>query len=107
MVRGICVKILEKTGVWRAQQNALCNALFRAGIRPSPEAPAMGFSMASLLVHSEEVPLAARDAIRAAHKGPAACRRHRLESAARILQRETGVGCPDARELVDLQPADC
>ncbi|HXX66327.1 MAG TPA: hypothetical protein VEK07_04045 [Polyangiaceae bacterium] len=63
--------------------------------------------MASLLAHSEQIPFAARDAIRRAQEGPAACREHRLESAARILERETGVGRPDARELVDLRPADC
>jgi len=67
----------------------------------------MGITMASLLAYSEQVPAAAREAIKAAYDGPAASRRVRLEWAARILQRETGVGCPDARELVDLQSADC
>lgn len=67
----------------------------------------MGFTMASLLAHSDQVPPAARDAIKRAQEGPPACRTHRLEFAARILQRETGVGGPDARELVDLRPADC
>ena len=66
----------------------------------------MSFTMASLLAHSEQIPVAARDAIRRAQQGPPACRVERLESAARILQRETGVGCPDALELVDLRPGD-
>jgi hypothetical protein len=67
----------------------------------------MSFSMASILVHSEHVPAAARDALRAAHEGPVDRRRERLESAARILHREAGIDCPDARELVDLQQGEC
>jgi hypothetical protein len=67
----------------------------------------MSFSMASILAHSELVPVAARDALRAAHEGPASHRRPLLESAARILHREIGIDCPDARELVDLQPGEC
>jgi hypothetical protein len=63
--------------------------------------------MASLLVHSEQVPAAARDALKAAHLGPPESRHRLLESAARILHDETGVECPDARELVDLHSDDC
>jgi hypothetical protein len=64
------------------------------------------FSMASLLAHSDLVPAAARTALRAAADGPPDRRRHLLESAARILHREAGVTCADARELVDLAPGD-
>ena len=67
----------------------------------------MSLQMASLLVHSEHVPAAVRDALRAAHGGGSARKAELLESAARILQRESGVECRDARELVDLRPADC
>jgi hypothetical protein len=66
----------------------------------------MSFTMASLLVHSEHVPAAARDALRAAHDGPADRRLELLESAARILHTEAGVDCPDACELVDLYEYD-
>jgi hypothetical protein len=67
----------------------------------------MSFTMASLLVHSENLPASAREALRAAHGGPPERRLERLETAARILHREVGVPCADARELVDLQSGDC
>jgi hypothetical protein len=67
----------------------------------------MSFTMAYLLVHDEQVPMAARDALEAAHRGPPQDRLELLESAARILHREIGLECPDALELVDLQPGDC
>ncbi len=74
---------------------------------PASKPVIMSFTMASLLVHSDDVPTAARDALRAARDGAPEYRLERLESAARILHREMGVGCLDARELVDLQPGDC
>ena len=58
--------------------------------------------MASLLMHSEQVPAKVRDAIRAAYETPAEQRGAGLESAARILHRETGLECSDVRELVGL-----
>jgi hypothetical protein len=68
----------------------------------------MSFSMASLLVHDNFVPAAARAALREAHEGPSERRIARLESAARILFAEAGLACADARELVDLRTAgDC
>jgi hypothetical protein len=67
----------------------------------------MSFSMASLLVHSEHIPAAAREALRAAQDGARERRVELLESAARILHREIGVECPDARELVGLRPGEC
>jgi hypothetical protein len=67
----------------------------------------MKYTIASLLIHSDSVPPAAREALRAAHEGPPEHRLALLESAARILQAESGVERPDARELVDLRPEDC
>ena len=67
----------------------------------------MGLAMASLLMHSELVPAAAREALKAAHEGAPERRGHHLESAARILYDEAGVDCAEARELVDLLPEDC
>jgi hypothetical protein len=64
--------------------------------------------MSSLLLHSERVPAAAREALRAAQSGTPELRRPLLEAAARILHRESDLGCADARELVDLDPdGDC
>jgi hypothetical protein len=67
----------------------------------------MSLSMASLLVHSQVLPPAARDALSAAHHGPPEGRLAQLESAARILHDEVGLGCEDARELVDLPYGEC
>ena len=59
------------------------------------------FSLAPLLVHSEAVPVLARQALRDG----------RLEDAAAILYDETDLECSDARELVGLDSrpgvADC
>ena len=67
----------------------------------------MSFAMASLLAHSEHVPVAAREALRAATTVSREDRLELLESAARILHVEAGVECCDAFELVDLPEADC
>ncbi len=58
--------------------------------------------MATLLMHDEQVPAPVRDAIRAAYAAPPEARCAGLESAARILHRETGLACRDVRELVGL-----
>jgi hypothetical protein len=63
----------------------------------------MSISMAPLLIYSEQVPAEAREAIRAAYEAPPENRSARLESAARILHRETGLECGDVRELVGLR----
>lgn len=65
----------------------------------------MSLSMAPLLMHSDQIPSEARDAIRAAYDSPPALRVARLESAARVLHHTTGLECADVRELVGL-PAD-
>ena len=62
----------------------------------------MSLSMASLLIHNEQVPAEARDAIRAACEAPLEHRSARLETAAWILHLETGLDCRDVRELVGL-----
>jgi hypothetical protein len=67
----------------------------------------MGLNMASLLIHSEQLPASARDALKAAYGASPERRRLLLEAAARILHREVGVECSAARELLDLSPGDC
>jgi hypothetical protein len=62
----------------------------------------MSLSMAPLLMHSEQVPAEAREAIRAAYEAPPQQRIARLASAARVLHRATGLECRDVRELVGL-----
>jgi hypothetical protein len=62
----------------------------------------MSFSVAPLLLHSTQVPLTARHALRAAYEAPLEERILHLESAARILHRELDLNCLDARELVGL-----
>ena len=67
----------------------------------------MTFSIASLLLHSEQVPARARAALRAARDLPADQRRQQLESAASILYQELDLDCRDARELVGLAEGTC
>jgi hypothetical protein len=62
----------------------------------------MSLSMAPLLMYSEHVPAEARDGIREAYEAPAPQRSAKLESAARVLHRTTGLECSDVRELVGL-----
>ena len=63
------------------------------------------FTLAPLLVHSHAVPWAAREALKAARIAAPEQREAELESAARVLYRETELDCTDARELVGLAPA--
>jgi hypothetical protein len=65
----------------------------------------MSISMAPLLMHSEQVPAAVRDAIRRAYEAPPEHRGARFASAARILYQETDLECGDILELVGL-PAE-
>ncbi len=69
--------------------------------------PSHAFSMAPLLVHSDAVPAAAREALRLALTGPLEGRRRALETAALSIHRELDVGCSDARELVGLPEGCC
>ncbi len=58
--------------------------------------------MAPLLLHSDDVPAAVREALRDAYRAPAEQRRAHLETAAQALFREAHLDCADARELVGL-----
>ncbi len=62
----------------------------------------MSLSLLPLLIHSDDVPASARDALRAASAMPAHQRRPHLEAAARALHHEFALDCADARELVGL-----
>ena len=63
----------------------------------------MAFSLAPLLIHSEAVPIKAREALRAVSTAPAEQRKSALHRAARVLHSETSIDCGDAMELVGLQ----
>jgi len=63
----------------------------------------MAFSLAPLLIHSESVPVKAREALRAVSAAPAEQRKSALRSAAHALYTETSLDCGDALELVGLQ----
>ena len=67
----------------------------------------MSFSLAPLLVHSDAVPVLARQALRAASDAPPDVRDVLLEEAARVLYDETDLECSDVRELVGLEPGAC
>jgi hypothetical protein len=63
--------------------------------------------ISSLLLHLEDVPQAARQALASAFEAPAEQRFDNLIEAAVILHREVGLDCQDARELVGLDHGDC
>jgi len=63
--------------------------------------------MAELLIHSNDVPPAARVALMTALAAPAEERRNGLVEAARSLVLDGGLDCDDARELVGLSDYDC
>ena len=63
----------------------------------------MAFSLAPLLIHSESVPIKAREALRAVNTAPLEHQRSALHSAAKVLYSETSIDCGDAMELVGLQ----
>ena len=65
----------------------------------------MSFSLAPLLLHGVDVPVAARRALRTAQESPLEERRPHLEEAARSLHRDLDLDCVDARELVGLSGA--
>lgn len=67
----------------------------------------MSFSLAPLLVHSDAVPVLARQALRAASSAPPDLRDVLLEEAARVLYDETELECRDVRELVGLDSTTC
>ena len=63
--------------------------------------------MAELLIHSEDVPLAARIALTSALSKASDERLDGLREAARILHFDTGLPCADACELVGLGDYEC
>ena len=63
--------------------------------------------MAELLLHSHDVPEAARMALATALTIPVDRRRPSLLEAARILATDGGLGCQDACELVGLSDVEC
>lgn len=65
----------------------------------------MSISVARLLLDGESAPPDARSALRTAFEAPPDERLPHLEAAARVLHRELGLDCADARELVGLTPA--
>lgn len=62
----------------------------------------MSLDIASLIIHDERLPRAARQALEDARRSSAESRIPLLLSAARILRDEVGIDCADARELVAL-----
>jgi hypothetical protein len=67
----------------------------------------MSLSVASLLLHDDDVPAAVRAALRDAYAAPEEQRTPLLELAARALYREAELECDDARELVGLPDGVC
>ena len=67
----------------------------------------MAFSLAPLLIHSEAVPVKAREALRAVNSAPTEHRKSALRSVAKLLYTETSLDCGDAMELVGLQNCGC
>jgi len=67
----------------------------------------MAFSLAPLLIHSESVPVKAREALRAIGNAPSEHRKSALRSVAKVLYLETSLDCGDAMELVGLQDCGC
>ncbi len=63
----------------------------------------MNLSVAPLLIHEEDVPAAARAAVKAAYEAPLGERDRMLESAARVVYRETDLDCDDVRDLFGLE----
>jgi len=62
----------------------------------------MSLSLLPLLLVEEDVPLAARTALRKANDAPEDERRGYLKEAANALYRDAHLDCDDARELVGL-----
>jgi hypothetical protein len=62
----------------------------------------MSFTVARLLIHSDGIGAGTRDAVEAAYAAPPESRSAMMESAARTLHHETGLGCDDVREIFGL-----
>lgn len=62
----------------------------------------MSFSLVNLLLHEEDLPASALDALRKATAAPAAERPRHLHAAAHALYEDAQLDRDDARELVGL-----
>jgi len=62
----------------------------------------MSFSLLNLLLHEEDLPTSALEALRRATAAPTADRPRHLHAAARALFEDAQLDCEDARELVGL-----
>lgn len=67
----------------------------------------MSFSMATLLIHSPDIPVSVREALRAAERAEPADRGRQLKTAARLLYQQVDLPCSDVRELVGLPASKC
>jgi hypothetical protein len=67
----------------------------------------MSFSMATLLMHSPDVPANVREALRAAEHAEPEDRPVQLKTAAKLLYQVADLPCSDVRELVGLSPSEC
>lgn len=63
--------------------------------------------VASLLLHSADVPASAKAELRAARSAPRGERERHLRSAAIALMGAAPLACDEARELVGLSPGSC
>ncbi|MGE0397377.1 MAG: hypothetical protein AB7T06_11695 [Kofleriaceae bacterium] len=63
--------------------------------------------MATLLMHSPDVPANVREALRAADRAEPADRTDQLKTAAHLLYQEVDLPCADVRELVGLPAGEC
>ncbi|MBK7862633.1 MAG: hypothetical protein IPJ65_29300 [Archangiaceae bacterium] len=67
----------------------------------------MSLDISPLLIHSDDVPQAAKVALMAARTASPEDRETLLEAAARALYWKTPLACGEARELVGLTPGTC
>jgi len=63
--------------------------------------------MATLLMHSPDVPANVREALQAAHRAEPSERTDQLKNAAHLLYQQVDLPCTDVRELVGLPINDC
>jgi hypothetical protein len=75
--------------------------------RIAPEKESQMLSMARMLIHSHDIPDAARDELRAAFADEPERQVDHLAAAARLMHAELELECSDARELVGLAPGAC
>ena len=67
----------------------------------------MALSLLPLLIHSQDIPPQAREALRTAGAAPEEVRSAALEHAARVLYAETSLECDEVRDMLDLSSGPC